>query len=305
MYDIIIIGAGCAGLTAAIYARRAGRSVLILESECIGGQISSSHRVENFPGIPSISGAEFSDRLFSQATELGADFELEKVVGLRREGRLLTVATEECERICGCVIIATGVRHRRLAVAESFRGSGVSYCAVCDGAFYKGKTVAVAGGGSSALQSALLLSSICEKVCLIHRRDTFRGEDSLVKLVESTPNIELMLSCEVIALEGKSQLEALEVRSSETGELTLLPAEALFVCVGRVPSNEPFSALVGLDPNGYIVAGEDCLTNAPGVFAAGDCRVKDVRQLTTAASDGSSAAIAACRYLLTLSDRAD
>lgn len=300
MHDIIIIGAGCAGLTAAIYARRAGKSVLILESENIGGQISASHRVENYPGIPEISGMEFSDRLFSQATVLGADFELEKVTGIGREGRLMTVTTEESKRVCGCVIIATGVRHRRLPAAENFFGTGVSYCAVCDGAFYKGKTVAVAGGGSAALQSALLLSSTCEKVCLIHRRTSFRGEESLVKLVESTNNIELILGCEITALEGEGELESLQIKNSETGEITHLPVEALFVNIGKVPSNEIFADIVELDPAGYIAAGEDCVTSAQGVFAAGDCRSKGVRQLTTAAADGSASAIAAYNYLLTL-----
>lgn len=294
-YDIVIIGAGTAGLTAAIYAARAGKKVLILENEGIGGQIATSPKVENYPGFHEISGMEFSDKLYSQADALGVELELDRAEKIIDNGETKTVKTEYSEFTCKAVIIATGVKHRHLGIEaeEKYMGRGVSYCAVCDGAFYKGKDVAVVGGGNSAVQSAIMLSNICNKVYLIHRRDEFRCEKKLSDEVRAIENIELVLNSTVKDLEGEGKLSAI-VTENKNGEIKTINAEGLFVLVGQIPENSAFSDLITLDESGYIVAGEDCKTNIEGVFAAGDCRTKEIRQLTTAAADGSVAALAAC-----------
>ena len=288
--DLIIIGAGCAGLTAAIYAARAGKSVLVLEQETVGGQISFSPRVENYPGIASISGAEFSDNLFTQAEALGVDLELETVERLI-PGKPHTVVTDCAEHTAPAVIVATGVRHRRLGVKGEEDLSGISYCAVCDGAFYKGKTVALVGGGSTALQSAELLSGLCREVHLIHRRAEFRGEARLAERVKALPNVALHLERTVEALLPDSSGKAVGAVALSGGGT--IPVDGVFVCVGQIPGNEPFADVLHLDEAGYIVTGEDCKTNVPGIFAAGDCRTKAIRQLTTAAADGAVAALGA------------
>jgi thioredoxin reductase (NADPH) len=299
MHDIVIIGAGCAGMTAALYAARAGRSVLLLESENFGGQITFSPRVENFPSIGAISGSEFADNLFEQISALGVETELERVTGVRDGGTVKTVVTEDGEHDCKAVIIATGVRHRALGLPgeEELTGKGVSYCAVCDGAFYKGGTVAVVGGGNTALQDALFLSQYCKKVYLIHRRGSFRGEEQLVSAVKGKDTIELVLDSVVESLEGGGMLTGITVRNTVSSETKELPADGLFVAIGQKPDNDAFSELVSLDADGFIIASEDCKTSAEGIFAAGDCRTKEVRQLTTAAADGAVAALAACRYI--------
>lgn len=288
--DLIIIGAGCAGLTAAIYAARAGKSVLVLEQETVGGQISFSPRVENYPGIASISGAEFSDNLFSQAEALGVELELEVVERLI-PGNPHTVVTDCGEHTAPAVIVATGVRHRMLGVPGEDELSGVSYCAVCDGAFYKGKTVALVGGGSTALQSAELLSGLCREVHLIHRRSEFRGEARLAERVKALPNVTLHLERTVEKLVPDGSGKAVGAVALGGGET--VSVDGVFVCVGQIPGNEPFADVLELDQAGYIRAGEDCKTNVPGVFAAGDCRTKAIRQLTTAAADGAVAALGA------------
>ena len=295
MSDIIIVGAGCAGLTAAIYAARAGKSVTILENEGVGGQISTSPRVENYPGFKSISGMEFSDKLFEQACDLGAELELARAESIEKNAEGFTVKTEFGDYPARAVILATGCRHRRLELPEEerFVGKGLSYCAVCDGAFYKGKTVAVVGGGSAALQSALMLAEICEKVYLIHRRDTYRAEEKLVEQVGAAANLEPVLNATVSSLNGTDSLESVTV--AVNGGRSEIKTDGLFVCIGQQADNAAFASLVALDENGYIVAGEDCRTSCEGVFAAGDCRTKQVRQLTTAAADGAVAALAACR----------
>jgi len=294
MYDVIIVGAGCAGLTAAVYALRAGKSVLILEAETIGGQISSSPKVENFPSIKSISGAEFSSNLFDQATELGADFELDRVEKVI-DGETKKVITEYGEYECKALILATGVKHRKLDLenVDDYEGNGISYCAVCDGAFFKGMKVAVNGGGNSALQSAEMLSEICEKVYLIHRRDTFRGEKTHVERLEKIPNIEFVLNSTVTKLSGDGALECIEITNTQTNEKSTLEVSGLFAMIGQIPQNLVFADVVELDEAGYIKAGEDCKTSAKGIYAAGDCRTKSIRQLTTAAADGAVAALAA------------
>ena len=298
MYDIIIIGGGPAGLTAAVYARRAGKSVLVLERDAFGGQITRSHRVENFPGFLSITGMELGDRLLEQAIEQGAETELEEATGVRDEGAVKTVTCASgAEYQAKALILAVGAKPRALGLdrEEELTGSGVCYCAVCDGAFYKGRSVAVVGGGSGALQDALLLGEICEKVYLIHRRGSFRGEQALAEQVTRHPNIELVLEAEVRQLLGEEELRGIVVE--QRGLRRELAVEGLFVSIGNRSDNAPFAPLLSLDDQGYAAAGENCLTPAAGVFVAGDCRAKAVRQLTTAVADGSAAALAAAHYL--------
>lgn len=304
MKDIVIIGAGTAGLTAAIYACRAGKTVSFVECEAIGGQISTSPRVENYPGFESISGAAFSDTLFEQATKLGAELVFGKVVAVKDNGTTKMVVTDSNEEIkAKAVIIAGGVKHRHMGIEDEtkYMGKGVSYCAVCDGAFYKGKTVAVVGGGNTALQSAILLAEGCEKVYLIHRRDEFRAEKAVVEQLSKFQNISLQLSKTVKALKGEPTLQEIVLTSTKDGSETTLAAQGLFVTIGQVPDNAIYKDLVELDAAGFIVADENCLTKTPGIFVAGDCRTKVVRQLTTAAADGSTAALAACNYVNSLS----
>ncbi len=298
MYDIVIIGAGCAGMTAGIYAARAGKTVLLLETETIGGQISFSPHIENFPSLRQISGTEFSSNLFDQTTALGVDFEIDSALKITDNGATKTVTTEYGSYDCKAVIIATGVKHREIGIAreKELVGKGVSYCAVCDGAFFKGKAVAVAGGGNTALQDAIFLSQYCEKIYLIHRRNEFRGEERLVKQLQGKANVEFVLSSEITSLNGEKALESVTVRNKESGEEKPLNVSGLFVAIGQIPGNEAFRELIELDSSGYIAAGEDCVTSVKGIFAAGDCRTKEVRQLVTAAADGAVAALAACEY---------
>ena len=298
MYDVIIIGGGPAGLTAAVYARRAGKSALIVEKDAFGGQIAQSPRVENYPGFPSVSGTELADRLLSQAMEQGAEVELEEVSEIRDGGGSKTVVCVSGARFEGrALILATGAKPRALGLAreEQLTGSGVSYCAVCDGAFYKGRTAAVVGGGSSALQDALLLSETCAKVYLIHRRDRFRGEQALVDALQRRENVEFLLSAQVKTLLGGDELTGVTIE--QDGARRDISLDALFVAVGSQPDNGAFAPLLRLDEAGYADAGEDCLTPTAGVFVAGDCRKKAVRQLTTAVADGAVAALAAVHWL--------
>lgn len=299
MYDIGIIGAGTAGMTAAIYGLRAGKSVLLIEGATFGGQITSSPRVENYPGIASMSGNEFAAALVDQALLFGAETEFAEVTGLRREEPYWVIVTEDGEITCKSVILATGVTQRNLGLEkeEQLTGAGISYCAVCDGAFFKGQKVAVAGGGSTALQDAMFLSEYCEKVFLIHRRDAFRGETALAEQLKKKENVEFVLDTLVVGLDGTDSLEGLWLEQKKTGERSRLSVSGLFVAIGQRANNERFADQVRLDEAGYIRAGEDCVTSAEGIFAAGDCRTKQVRQLTTAAADGAVAGLAACRYI--------
>lgn len=297
MYDILIVGGGVAGLTAAIYARRAGRTALVLEAMGLGGQIAASPLVENYPGVASISGSELSDALAGQAKALGAEVKYgqvrlaEKTAG----GFRLTAGKREYEG--RALILCTGAKHRKLGVEreDEYVGHGVSYCATCDGAFFRGKATAVVGGGDSALQSALFLSQLCSSVTLIHRREEFRAQKAYVDAAQARENIRFLLDAQVVALQGKEKLSSVTVRRK--GEQRELVVEGLFVEVGQSPDNAAFASLADLDETGYFAAGEDCRTKTPGVFAAGDCRAKTLRQLTTAAADGSVAATAACRWL--------
>ena len=297
--DILIIGGGMAGLTAALYALRAGKSALVIEKETFGGQITSSPRVDNFPGIPAVSGNQLTDALLSQALDLGAEIELEEIISLRKEDDLFVADTGKKQFTGRAVIIASGAKHRPLGVEreEQLVGHGISYCALCDGAFHKGQDVAVIGGGNSASQAAVFLSDLCKSVSVIQLFDHFTCDQKEIDMMQARENIRLLTSSQVTRLEGENQLTGLELTNPETGAVTHLPVEGMFVCIGRMADNEPFRGLIDLNEQGFIVAGEDCCTNVPGIFVAGDCRVKAIRQLTTAAADGSVAAVATCNYV--------
>lgn len=298
VYDIIVIGGGPAGLTAATYARRAGKTVLVLEKSAFGGQITWSPLVENFPAIQSISGTELGDRMLEQAMEHGADVELEEVTYVEERNGLKHVVTDSGMEFDGRVlIIAVGAKPRTLGIEreEELVGSGVCYCAVCDGAFYKGCDVAVTGGGNSALQDAVLLSEKCRRVYLVHRRADFRGEAKLVEALREKDNVEFVLEASITELLGENELSGIVVQAH--GERREIPVSGLFVAIGHAPDNGAFAELIALDGAGYAASGEDCLTKTDGIFVAGDCRAKRVRQLTTAVADGATAALAACEYL--------
>ncbi len=299
MYDIIVIGAGPAGLTAALYALRADKTVLVLEKATFGGQITFSPQIENYPGFAKMSGNEFADKLVDQVINQGADIEMETVTAIRDNGDTKTVITEEGEHEAKAVIIATGVKHRQTGLPNENElvGEGVSYCAVCDGAFFKGQTVAVLGGGNSALQEAVLLSEGCEKVYVIQNLDYFTGEARLVEKLREKDNVEFIMGTVISSLNGEGSLESLTLRKEADGSESELKVNGLFVAIGLIPNNSMFADIAGLDEWGYIDSDESCLTKTEGVFVAGDCRKKQIRQITTAAADGSVAALAACRYI--------
>ncbi len=299
MTDIIVVGGGTAGLTAAIYARRSGKSVILIEKESTGGQIVFSPKVENYPGILSVSGADYASALTEQAESLGVDIEYAEALGVEDAGGSFIVRCDSGPVTGKALVIASGTEHRKMGLEneDDLVGCGVSYCAVCDGAFYSGREVAVVGGGNTALTDALFLSGICKKVTLIHRRDSFRAESALVSRFREKPNAAFMLSCTVAELkERDGALCGVTVRNVNTREERFLPAEGLFTAIGQIPRTELFRGFVAMDAEGYIRAGEDCRTDRQGVFAAGDCRTKAVRQLVTAAADGAAAGLAASRY---------
>lgn len=299
MYDIIIIGAGTAGLTAAIYGVRAGKKVLVLEAKTYGGQIINTPKIENYPGIKEISGFEYAKNLYEQAKDLGAEIRFEKVTAIEQSGEEKMVKTPKESYACRAVIIATGARNRPLSLPreQELTGAGVSYCATCDGMFFRGKDVAVVGGGNTALEDAVFLSNYCSKVYVIHRRAEFRGEEKLIEVLRQKENVRFLLNSKVTALNGSDHLESLTIQNTENGESSQLEAAGVFVAIGQVPQNENFSEVIALDESGYVKAGENCHTNVEGIFTAGDCRTKEVRQLATAAADGAVAALAACAYL--------
>lgn len=299
MYDIGIIGGGTAGLTAAIYGQRAGKQTVVFESANYGGQIVFSPNVENYPGIASISGAQYSMNLMEQAANLGAETKREQVTEVKETEAGFVIVTPEQEYSCRAIILATGVTHRHLGLdkEEKLTGAGVSYCATCDGMFFRGRNTAVIGGGNTALQDAEFLANYCNKVYLVHRRDEFRGDSKNVEALKQKENVELVLSAVPKEILGENMVEGLIVTDKKTGEDKTLDVAGIFVAVGHLPKNEVFAELVELDNAGFVRAGEDCLTSHPGVFAAGDCRTKEVRQLTTAAADGAVAALAAVKYI--------
>ena len=296
VYDIIIIGGGPAGLTAAIYAGRANKKVLVIEKGTFGGQITSSPKVENIPGFMSVSGNEFAEQLIAQAMALDADIECmcaEKIVA----GNPHRVICDDGEFEAKTVIIAAGTKHRLLGLEreEEFIGEGISFCAVCDGAFYEGKTVGVVGGGNSALQEALLLSETSKKVYVIQNLDFLTGEDKLQKAVYEKENIEVILGTVVEGFMGDDAFSGVKLCGKDKKSELIL--DGLFVAIGLIPQNEGFSDVINLDERGYVVSDENCLTNIEGIFVAGDCRQKKIRQVATAAADGAVAALAACSYL--------
>ncbi len=299
MYDIIIVGAGPAGMTAAIYARRAAKSVMVLEAVNYGGQILNTPDIENYPAEAHISGFDFSTKLYEQAKGLGAQFVFEKAVGIKDVNGKKTVVTVKNSYEAGAVILATGSANRKLGLEDEDRlvGKGVSYCATCDGNFYRKKVVAVVGGGNTALEDALYLSDLAEKVYLIHRRDNFRGEEANVSRLTEKNNVEFIYNSNVTRLISDKRLRAIEITNKLDGSVRTLELSGLFVAVGRVPENRNFADLVRLDDAGYVEAGEDCHTSCEGIFVAGDNRTKTLRQLVTAAADGAMAATEAVKFL--------
>ncbi|MBQ8176586.1 MAG: FAD-dependent oxidoreductase [Oscillospiraceae bacterium] len=298
MYDIVIIGGGPAGLTAALYARRANKSVLVIEKGTFGGQITYSPKVENIPGFLQVTGNEFAEKLVEQVLEQGAEVECAEVTGIRN-GEIKTVVTDSGEFEAKAVIIATGAKHRMLGLEkeEQFVGEGISFCAVCDGAFYENKTVAVIGGGNSALQEAILLSDLAKKVYVIQNLDFLTGEKKLAAQLMARDNVEIILGTTVEALRGDNTLTGITVKKSADGTTTDIDLDGMFVAIGLIPQNEIFAETIALDNYGYVNADESCVTDAEGIFTAGDCRKKRIRQVATAAADGAVAAMAACDYI--------
>ncbi|MBP3390155.1 MAG: FAD-dependent oxidoreductase [Clostridia bacterium] len=297
MYDIIIIGGGPAGLTAALYAKRANKSVLVIEKATFGGQITFSPKVENIPGFLSLSGNEFAEKMIEQVLEQGADVEMAEVTGISKNDTF-TVHTDSDDFEGKTVIVATGAKHRMLGLPreEQFVGEGISFCAVCDGAFYEGKTVAVIGGGNSALQEAILLSDLAKKVYVVQNLEFLTGEEKLQEQLKAKDNVEIILGTVVKELLGDAELVGIKVEN-QVGELRTLDIDGMFVAIGLVPQNEPFAEHIALNNWGYAEAGEDCKTSSEGIFVAGDCRSKRIRQVATAAADGAIAALAAVDYI--------
>jgi len=301
MTDVIVVGGGPAGMTAALYALRNGKSVLVLERSGFGGQITNSPKVENWPGTVRMSGNEFADRFLEQILEQGAEVDLSEAVRVEDHGATKTVVTAEGEQHEGkTVILATGVEHRKLGLPgeEELTGEGVSYCAVCDGDFFAGKRVCMAGGGNSALQEALLLAGKCEHVTMLQDLPEFTGEKKLQELLFARENVSAMTGVKITGLltDEDRQLKAVSVVTAD-GEAATVPCDGLFVAVGLIPDNEAFAGIAELNEWGYFASDERCVTKTPGIFVAGDCRSKTARQLTTAAADGTVAALAACRYI--------
>ena len=301
MYDIIVIGGGPAGMTAALYALRNGKSVLVLEKHGFGGQITYSPKVENYPGTIQMSGNEFADKLLEQILALGAEVELEKAVSVEEANGHKLVKTEEGNAFESmAVVIATGVKHRMLGLPgeNELVGNGISFCAVCDGDFFSGQTVCVAGGGNSALQEAILLAEKCKQVIILQDLPELTGEATLQTILRSRSNVTIETNRKIVGVQaGADGLTGVTVADRITGAERTIPAEGLFIAIGLIPENGPFASLADLNQYGYFASGEDCLTRTPGVYVAGDCRSKSIRQLTTACADGAVAALAACRYV--------
>jgi len=301
MYDIIVVGGGAAGMTAALYAQRNGKSALVIEKNGFGGQITHSPKVENFPGTLQMSGNEFADKMLDQILAQGAEIEFENVIAVEDHGDHKVVKTEEggvYEALA--VVLATGVKHRMLGIEgeDELVGEGISFCAVCDGDFYTGRRVCVAGGGNSALQEAVLLSEKCSEVIMLQDLDFFTGEQKLQDVLFAKPNVKAFTGVGISRFIVKDgELCGLEIEEKKSGVKRIVECDGLFVAIGLIPENEPYKALADLNEYGYFDSDERCLTRTPGIYVAGDCRSKTVRQLTTAVADGASAALAACRYI--------
>lgn len=287
-------------MTAALYALRADKSVLLLEKENFGGQITYSPKLENYPSVMEISGSAFAEKMLEQVIAHGADIELAAAEKITDMGDYKIVSTEYGDFEGKAVIIATGSKHRHLGLEgeEELIGSGISFCAVCDGSFFAGKKVAVIGGGNTALQEAVMLSDLCSEVIIVQNLSFMTGEKKLLQILEKKSNVKMIFDTLVTSLSAEGgELRAISLKNTSTDETTTLELDGMFVAIGQQPENQPFAALTALDNYGYIIAGEDCLTDTAGVFVAGDCRTKRIRQVTTAASDGAVAALAACRYI--------
>lgn len=297
MYDIVVIGAGPAGLTAGIYARRASKKVLILEAVTYGGQIINTLDIENYPVEPHISGYDFATKLYNQTKDLGVEIIFEKAIDIKNKENYKIVITNKNEYKCKTIIIATGAENRKLKLdkEDELLGKGVSYCATCDGGFYKNKNVAVVGGGNTAIEDAIYLSDIAKNVYLIHRRDSFRADQVLLEELKKKKNITYLLNSNVVKLNGDEKLESIEVENN--GNVESINIDGIFIAVGRVPENQNFAKIINLNENGYVIAKEDCHTNIDGIFAAGDNRIKSLRQLVTATSDGAVAATEAIKFI--------
>ena len=293
MYDIIIVGAGPAGLTAAIYALRANKKVLIFEAKAYGGQIASSSVVENYPGYEKISGFDLATNMYNQVIKLGGEIRYEEVISIK-DGE---VTTNNGSYKCKAIILATGVQNGKLGIdnEDALKGKGVSYCATCDGNFFKGKDVALVGGGNTALEDALYLSNIVNKVYLIHRRDTFRGDQRNLDELKKKDNVEFILNSNVVKINGTDLLESIDVNTN--GDIRNINVSGLFIAVGHVPANEAFSNMVELDDRGYIKSEDGVHTSSKNIYVAGDTRVKNLRQLVTATADGAIAATTAMREM--------
>ena len=301
MYDIIIIGGGMAGMTAALYALRNNKKVLIIEKESIGGQIAKSPKVENYPTIKSVSGTELADQVFEQIDALGVDFELEDVTNVSKDGTVFTVTTNYNSYEAKAVILATGVKHRTLGIEneEDFIGKGIYYCAICDGPFFAGQDVTLIGDANSAMQYALMLSAYCKTVNMFTLFDKFFGEKTLEEAIRKTENIKVVHNVKAVGLEGEQTLQSIIFQNKDKTTFKH-QTNAVFVAIGQVPDNTKYINLVDLDKVGYIIANESCETKTPGLFVAGDCRTKEIRQVSTAIGDGAVAATKACKYLMNL-----
>lgn len=297
MYDIIIIGAGPAGLTAAIYARRAEKSVLVIEKGVFGGQVTFSPKIENYPGFGEISGNELADKMVEHAIALGTEFEMETVTAIK-DGEQKEVITENGSFFAKAVIIATGAAHRHLGVEgeEKYLGNGISFCAVCDGAFYNGQEVTVIGGGNSALQEAILLSSNCKKVTVIQNLSELTGEEALRNILREKDNVEIICSSVVSGFTGENTLDGIIIKNTDLGEEKRIPCDGCFVAIGLIPATGFIKDSIRLNAYGYVEADEGCKTDIDGIFTAGDCRSKEIRQIATAVADGAAAALAAVKY---------
>lgn len=297
MYDVIIVGAGPAGLTSAIYARRSEKKVLVLEELNYGGQIVNTLDIENYPAENHISGYDFATKLYNQVKELKAEIKFEKVIKIKNNDEYKEIITNKNKYQSKTVILATGAKNRKLELSneETLVGKGISYCATCDGSFYKGKNVAVYGGGNTAIEEALYLSDIADTVYLIHRSDELRAALVEINKLKEKANVKFILGGNITKLNANEKLESIEITND--GSTTIIEVSALFVAIGRVPDNENFKDLIDIDKSGYIIAKEDCHTNIDGIYVAGDARLKSLRQLVTATSDGAMAATEAIKYI--------